>query len=393
MIAHIISIILAFYCHSLIGMEITPHTTKTPSFQHFPNDIRKQISTRLPKQHQQWWYVKEIGSRDTTKPLQTSTEPDSYQKLTLKISNPDCRDILNSPNMTREYKVQIFDVTTQEEIASFPHKGDIQSACFDSAQQLVATACLDGNAYVFDINTKQEIHSFPHNCWVTKVKFNPSDTLLATATFGGKVRLFDLETKKEIALFAHKGDFTTMEFSDCGNLLATTSAKENIRIFNIKTKKEVTSIPHDSHINSIHFHPYISTLITLTGWGSNAEMYDIQAQTKVASLKHKNRIYAFHFDPSGKEFSTLSYPNKGLTFARHDDYTLEQLNLKCLLTDWLLIEKPDKKISKPTELLTDVAKKHDCSYNELVETWKTFPAAMQDSLFQTMLYRIKKHGK
>ena len=192
--------------------------------------------------------------------------------------------------------------------------------------------------------------TFQHDKWVSSACFDPSSKLLATASDDEKARIFDIQTNTEIASFQHNDYVYSACFDPSGKLLATASYKK-------------------------------------------AHIFDIQTKTEISSFQHDDSVFSACFDPSGKFLATASDDCKARIFARYDNYTLEQLILKKLLLNWLLIEKPNKTIDDVEKLFTDIEIKYDIPFLELVLIWSTFPEDMLDALWRTMQHRIQKYGK
>ena len=135
------------------------------------------------------------------------------------------------------------------------------------------------------------------------------------------------------------------------------------------------------------------TCLATGSWDNKARIFDIKTQQLVACFEHGDLVRSVSWNNDGTCLSTGSYDNKARIFEWHKNATIAQLVLKYALLTWLLIEKPNKKITTRDQLLLDVAYKCRLTQKYATDIWKTFSKPMQKALWRTMEYRIKKYGK
>lgn len=182
------------------------------------------------------------------------------------------------------------------------------------------------------------------------------------------------------------------------DIIATTVDSKIAGIID-STGKKLMNFQHGDDVNEINWHPTQDIIATASD-DKTARIIDI-AGNELMCFKHDSSVNSVRWHHAGDIIITRSYDETVGVFKHYTDYTLEQVQLKCALTTWLLLEKPSKevlKLEKKDEqiniLLADVAKKCGLDYDkECVNVWSTFPINMQRAIRRTMMYRIKTHGK
>jgi WD40 repeat protein len=239
----------------------------------------------------------------------------------------------------------------------FKHKGYIESVCFDPSGKFLVTASGDHTARVFDIQKPQAISSFSPGNYIASACFDLSGKFIATASYNGKAHIFNIETRQEITAFEHGfHPFSSFYFTPSEELIV------------IKVNKP----------KGAYFRP----------------AFDLETYQNIGFDLGENREY-YHVisSPSGKHIAAVLGGGDLRKFKQYDNCTLEQLLLKKALLTWLLIEKPNKKIGTPKNLIKDVALKCTIPCEELITIWSTFPENMQNAIWRTMQHRIQTYGK
>lgn len=322
----------------------------------------------------------------------------------------------------------------------FPHDKPVSSAYFDGQRLITAS---DGNARIFDTYTRQEITCFEYDTYyVSKIYLNSAQKHMICHSNISDERILkpkvpNIHIQKEISsilvnannqyhkrkrnplFLAHKVKRNTFSFSVNTNNYNTTlernsSGEQKITITIIEGCLRNCSIVFERDqskrysITEQILNDYLKnnnitiescllkehTLeITALQEYCLARIYEYSTRKHLASFRHNTYVNDETFDPSGKYVTTASNDGNARIFKRHDTITIPQVMLKNALLTWLLIEKPDKKIESLEQLLTDVEKKYELSYEELITTWSSFPETMQGALLRTMLHRIQEYGK
>jgi hypothetical protein len=95
----------------------------------------------------------------------------------------------------------------------------------------------------------------------------------------------------------------------------------------------------------------------------------------------------------GTEMVVATDDGKIQIFAKYCTDSLSQILLKKLLHLWLQLQMPDKEIDSSEKLLDTVARMLCCDYDEINETWKSFPENVQQAVWLSMHKKIQKYGK
>lgn len=305
--------------------------------------------------------------------------------------------------------VRIFDLITKKEITSFQHKNYVDSVCFSPNGNKLATGSYK-EATIFDLTTKQKVISFPHNDWVNSVCFNLIDNQLQLATASNDKNnkmayVFDCIANTKTASFPHEDNVNSVRLSpNDNNQLATASSDSSVRIFDLITNKEVVVLQHNHCVNGVCFNPHGSQLATasddiygslffpiLSKAPSKIRIFTLTTNQEVASFQHNDYVHSMSF--SHNQLATASYDKIVRIFTRYTTWTFKQSLLKKITTLWLCVEKPSRDITSVELLFKTLQSKFGLDYQELCDIWKTFPENMQLALWRTIDYKIKKYGK
>ena len=267
----------------------------------------------------------------------------------------------------------------------------VYSVSWNEDSTCLATGSVDNKARIFDIKTKQLIACFDHGNWVNSVSWNNNGTCLATGSDDKRARIFDVKTQQSVACFDHGNWLNSVSWNNDSTCLATGSRDKKVRIFDVETRKLVACFDHGDCVNSVNWNND-STCLATGSDDKKARIFDIKTQQLVACFDHDDWVNAVSWNNNGTCLATGS-DNKARIFEWHKNATIAQLVLKYALLTWLLIEKPNKKITTRDQLLLDVAYKCGLTEKYATDIWKTFPKPMQKALWRTMEYRIKKYGK
>ena len=231
---------------------------------------------------------------------------------------------------------------------------------------------------------------------VLSMEQTPSQNQLPQFLKNAKPQWWYLNTVNEY----YGGPVSSVRFNPSGTVLTSISGYKETHIFNLQLHQQIASFHHGAPVCSVCFNP---TVLATGSRDNKARIFDIQSQQQITSFDHDDWVSSVCFNSSGTLLATGSDDHKARIFARHNDYTVDQLQLKHALLTWLLTEKPNKAINSIEQLLSDIAKKHIIirpshlnDEQELVvigKVWNTFPKNMQAALWRTMLYRIQQYGK
>jgi WD40 repeat protein len=270
-----------------------------------------------------------------------------------------------------------------------PLEGSVFSVCLDG--DCVATGSYN-EACIFDIKTGKKLIAYKYKGEDKRIfSVDLDGDVLALGFVDGNVRAINIKTGERLISRKYKGSSVQSVHLNHGRL-ATGFSDGDVCIFEVQTHKKLMSYPHTS--KSVRL---IDNYLAIGSFDGMVRIIDTQTSQEY-TFKPGKPLYSLDFD--GNRIA-VGLQNKSCILKKYTDYTLEQLQLKCAFTTWLLLEKPNKDILKLKNkndralwLLVDVAKKCSLDYNkECVEVWKTFPIGMQKAIRRTMMHRIRIYGK
>ena len=144
-------------------------------------------------------------------------------------------------------QIQLWNVTTAEEIASFTgHTSRIRSLAFSPDGRLLASGCWSGRTHLWDLATLARVAT-PHDSpdRVKALAFSPDGTMLA---YGSEVRLWDVGTSQEISVLGSPDENArTLRFSPDGTRLAWIGGESTTRIWDLAAGREMACLRGDEH--------------------------------------------------------------------------------------------------------------------------------------------------
>ena len=197
--------------------------------------------------------------------------------------------------------VKLWNVVTQQDIATFRHTDEATSVSFSSDGAILATGSWDRTVKLWDVVTQQDIATLEgHMSRVHSVAFSPVDAiLLATGSQDGTVKLWDVVTQQNIAtLEGHMDQVTSVSFSPDGKTLASGSRDGMVKLWDVTTGANFATLPeHMGWVNSVAFSP--DGTILASGGGGGIELWDVATETNFATLMHGAAVSSVSFSPDG----------------------------------------------------------------------------------------------
>jgi len=241
-------------------------------------------------------------------------EPDSslYKYYLNDISNDvEVYDVVFSPDgkyiatARGDYKVNLWNVSTGEQIFSLKHDGLVNDVVFSPDGKYIATASFDNTSRVWDAATGKQIFVLNHDGSVNNVVFSPDGKYVATASFDNTSRVWDATPE----VMNHDGPVLDVVFSPSGKYIATASFDNKACIWNASTRKQVYDpLKHDGLVYKVVFSPdgkYIAT----ASFDNTSRVWDAVTGKQIFVLKHDNWVRNVVFSPDGKYIATASNDN------------------------------------------------------------------------------------
>ena len=176
--------------------------------------------------------------------------------------------------------VKLWDVGTQELIATFGHTAQVSSVSFSPDGATLASGALDHSVILWDVETREQIATFGHTAQVSSVSFSPDGATLASGTWGNSVILWDVETREQIAtLEGHTGRGESVSFSPDGATLASGTWGNSIILWDVETREQIATFGHTAQVRSVSFSPDGATLASGSDDGTIA-LWDVSEWTR-----------------------------------------------------------------------------------------------------------------
>jgi len=231
---------------------------------------------------------------------------------------------------------------------------NIGSMCYDNNNTLTFSIFNNTNDKVAikSINLEDKtintlMSNFSYNIWgVTTNKNNP----WLIYSLNNVLHVCDKKTTKLLTKIPTKGTCNQVTLSKDGNHLSYITQPNKVTILNAHTLEKILSltIPH--------------TPLSI-------------------AFSHDNKYFAFSDDTKLMHL-----------FEQYEHPTHQQLMLRKILQLWMLVKKPDKRITSIESLLSAVASLFRLQHNELSGVWNTFTEPLQQAIWTNMDSLIQTYG-
>ena len=211
---------------------------------------------------------------------------------------------------SRDGTVKLWDVVTQQDIATFRHTSGVHSVSFSSDGAILATGSWDGTVKLWDVTTQQDIATLKvYTEGITSVAFSSDEVTLATGSHDGTVKLWDVETERDIATFRHTSGVHSVSFSSDGAILATGSWDRTVKLWDVATRQNIATFEeHTAEVNSVVFSPVDPTLLATGSSDSTVKLWDVEMQQDIATLEgHTSGISSVVFSSDGSTLASGSW--------------------------------------------------------------------------------------
>jgi|GEM_PF-1872587 len=214
--------------------------------------------------------------------------------------------------------VTLWDVATQEELATiFPDSGTNDMA-FSSDGSLLVTANTDRNLRLWDVLAGTELALMEgHSSTIYGVAFSPDDSAIASSSDDRTVRLWDASNGSEIAVVeGSEGGVYDVNFSPDGSTLITGGTDYAVRFWDAASGEQLMMIEefedestgettgHDSTINKTIFSPDGSVVVT-TSDDRTVQVWDAAGEF-LAKVELESWVEDAAFSPDGSQLVTIA---------------------------------------------------------------------------------------
>jgi serine-threonine kinase receptor-associated protein len=214
-----------------------------------------------------------------------------------------------------DFSAKLWDATSGEELASFPHEHVVKAVDFSFDSKSVLTGGLEKKSFIFDLATKAKISTFVHPCQVQKAVWI-SESAFITGGYDGLIRMWDIRDSTEnptsqvqlgIAGNVKKG-VTDIEFvRSRDSLVACTGRK--VMIYDVKSLKPSLEFDVKYDVEAASMSPNGKRIVA---GGSDLwlHVYDISTASLAEELSvhkgHHGPIFCTRWDTAGECFASGS---------------------------------------------------------------------------------------
>ncbi|MDX1952589.1 MAG: protein kinase [Verrucomicrobiota bacterium] len=211
---------------------------------------------------------------------------------------------------TQNGEVAIYNTSSSQREAFFPHSRAVYGVRFDQAGKKIVTSCADRLIRIFDLQTGQvEKMIEGHTDSVRYAEFSPGGKLLSTGGQDGTARIWDLATGKQIGpSFPHPSWVFSASFSPDEKYLVSASYENRAHVWDIASGKELyVPLMHQGGVTAARFSPDGRFIVTAS-YDFTARVWDAKSGTLVRPvLQHSGRLIHAHFTPSARQIVTSSF--------------------------------------------------------------------------------------
>jgi WD40 repeat protein len=155
---------------------------------------------------------------------------------------------------------KLWDLPTQppREHRIFQHPAQVRRAVFSPDGTLVATACLDGSAWIWNVQTglgRILGERKSHHLAVLCVAFSPDGKRLATGSDDNTVKIWDVQQMTETTvLTGHTASITSVAFSPDGRRIVSGSQDAMTKVWDADSGQQVLNLKrHAAEVTAVDF--------------------------------------------------------------------------------------------------------------------------------------------
>ena len=199
--------------------------------------------------------------------------------------------------------VKLWDVTTQQVIATLSHTSFVHSVSFSSNGGILASGLEDGTIKLWNIETKESITTLEgHTDRVHSVSFSADGTLLVSGSDDNRIKLWDIKTKENITtLEGHTAGFRSVVFSPDGRTLASGSSDKTVKLWDVATESNFAALEgHLGWISSVSFSSDGVILASAGGWDNTINLWEVTTGANFATLGSTSGFHSVSFSDDGR---------------------------------------------------------------------------------------------
>ncbi len=206
-----------------------------------------------------------------------------------------------------DWTFRLWDVAAGAHIATLEHitdrnRSQIKEVAFSPDGELLATAGL--HVKLWEVSTQNEIATLRHNDWVWALAFSPNGELLATGNNKGSVKIWNIQEREVISEL--QGDTVTVNalaFSPDGRTLASAGYQGLIKLWAVSDWTLLGTLKNNGTTFELDFFPDSKALAS-TGH-SVVTLWSVESGEDIASLTgHDGWVRGVNFASDGKTLAS-----------------------------------------------------------------------------------------
>ena len=209
------------------------------------------------------------------------------------------KDVAFSPDgqrlATAGQHVKLWEISTQNEIATLRHDGYVWALAFSPNGRLLAAGDGEGMVKIWDVQRQESIAQLAGDTnSVYAVAFSPDSRTLTTAGYHGKIKLWSVSNWESLGTLENNGTVHTLDFSPDGRGLASTGHAA-VTLWSVNNGKEITSLTgHTGWIYGTAFSPDGTTLVS---GGDDGTVRLQNVETYLQTLQQREMVRLIYFLP------------------------------------------------------------------------------------------------
>lgn len=224
--------------------------------------------------------------------------------------SPDGRQIATSGGQT----VELFEALSGMPVKHIEHGNSIHNVALSSDDRYVATANLNGTAWVLDRLSGGSLRQLPLTGLASAVAFSPDDRHVAVASQDSPSLIFDASNGDRVALLRDPGSVYSVVFSHDARYVAAGGENAVGGIFEALTGKLVAAFENhrgavkEHNIYAVAFSPDDHLVATSQDDGS-LKLFEAASGKQVETIRHNAIAENMEFSPDGRYLAWTSTSN------------------------------------------------------------------------------------
>ncbi len=252
-----------------------------------------------------------------------------------------------------DWTIRLWDVDSHRNTATLQHisgqyQYQVKDVAFSPDGTVLATAAQ--HVKLWNIASQNEIATLRHDKYVSCLTFSSDGKLLAAGDVGGTIRIWDVATHKVVAQFeGDKKIVYALDFSSDGKTLASAGYHGIIKLWSVTDWSPLGTLQNRGTVYTLDFYPGGKALVS-TGYGA-VTLWSVEDGVEIVSLKgHVGWVHGAAFSADGRTLA--SGGNDGYVRVQYIESYLQKLQQREMVR--LIYFLPNNRSAQP-----DIDKKLD----------------------------------